>query len=89
MKKPAFCICTKGADQLHGNRAADRRLHNRYIDSTATVYLLNPEFQAPSPSYVVVRPGLCRNCSKILIRGFHKAHGARLNKDKGSKRIMT
>ena len=27
MRKPAFCICkNKGADQLHGNPAADQRL---------------------------------------------------------------
>ena len=47
MKKTCFFAYAqnKGADQLHGNRAA---LYNRYIDSTALVYLLNPEFQAPS-----------------------------------------
>ena len=33
MRKPAFCICkNKGADQLHGNRAADQRLCFRCID---------------------------------------------------------
>ena len=48
-EKPALCICTKqSADQLHGYRKADQRLCNRYIDSTASVYLLNPEIQAPS-----------------------------------------
>ena len=35
MRKPAFCICeNKGADQLHGNCAADQGLCFRYIDST-------------------------------------------------------
>ena len=35
MRKPAFCICeNKVADQLRGNREADRRLCFRYIDST-------------------------------------------------------
>ena len=39
MRNSAFCICeNKGADQLHGNRAADQRL----------CYYLNPEFQATS-----------------------------------------
>ena len=34
MKKPAICICkNKGADQLHGNHAADQCLCFRYIDS--------------------------------------------------------
>ena len=35
MRKPAFCICeNKEADQLHGNREADRRLCFHYMDST-------------------------------------------------------
>ena len=39
MRKPAFCICeNKDADQLRGNREADReadqRLCFRYSDST-------------------------------------------------------
>ena len=35
MRKPAFCICeNKDADQLGGNREADRRLCFRYTDST-------------------------------------------------------
>ena len=35
MRKPAFCICeNKDADQLCGNRTADRRFCFRYIDST-------------------------------------------------------
>ena len=35
MRKLAFCICeNKGADQLHGNRAADQRLCFPYIDCT-------------------------------------------------------
>ena len=35
MRKPDFCICeNKDADQLRGNREADRRLCFRYTDST-------------------------------------------------------
>ena len=35
MRKPAFCICkNKGADQLHGNRAADQRPCFPCIDRT-------------------------------------------------------
>ena len=45
MRKPTFCICeNKGADQLHGNRAADQHLCFRYIDST--IPLLHTYFQA-------------------------------------------
>ena len=43
-EKPAFCICkNKGADQLHGNRAAEQRLCFRYIKST--IPLLNQQLQ--------------------------------------------
>ena len=36
MRKQAFSISeNKGADQLHGNHAADRGFCYRYIDSTA------------------------------------------------------
>ena len=35
VRKQTFCICeNKDADQLRGNREADRRLCFRYIDST-------------------------------------------------------
>ena len=35
MRKPDFCICkNKDADQLRGNREADKRLCFRYMDST-------------------------------------------------------
>ena len=38
LRKPAFCICEiKGADKLHGNRAADQRLCFRYIASTISL----------------------------------------------------
>ena len=38
MRKQTFCICkNKDADQLRGNREADRRLSFRYIDSTIPV----------------------------------------------------
>ena len=38
MRKPAFCICeNKGADQLRGNREADRRLCFRYTDSAISL----------------------------------------------------
>ena len=38
LRKPAFCIYgkSKGADQLHGNHAANQRLRFRYVDSTIT-----------------------------------------------------
>ena len=35
MSKPAYCISeNEGADQPHGNQAADQHLCFRYIDST-------------------------------------------------------
>ena len=62
MTKPV-CICeNKGADQLHGNRAADQNLCFRYIDST------NPlphksKISSLKPSSVAVQPGLCQTWS--------------------------
>ena len=39
MGKPAFCLREiKGANQLRGNRAADRCLYFRYMDSTIPVF---------------------------------------------------
>ena len=38
MIKPAFCPCeNKGADELHGNCAADQCLRFPYIDSTISL----------------------------------------------------
>ena len=38
MRKPDFCICeNKDADQLRGNREADRRLCFRHTDSTISL----------------------------------------------------
>ena len=50
MRKSAVCICeNKGADQLHGNWAADRLLTFRYIDSSIVyLYFLNSKFQVSS-----------------------------------------
>ena len=57
MRKPAFCICeNKGADQLHSNRAADKSLCFRYIDSTIPL-LSKSKFSGLWPS-VVMQPGL-------------------------------
>ena len=40
MGKPTICICeNKDADQLRGNREADRRLCFRYMDSTLPLLL--------------------------------------------------
>ena len=61
MRGPAFCICeTKDADQLRGNREADRRLCFRWI--VQSLYYLNPKFQASSNllslySLVCIEPG--------------------------------
>ena len=60
MSKPAFCIDKiKGADQLHGNSAADQSRCFGYIDS-AIPLLSKSEFQASSHlSSVAVQLGLC------------------------------
>ena len=62
--KQTFCMCeNKDADQLRGNRNADRRLCFRYIDSTIP---LLPKSEIPSlwPSSIAVQPGLCRTRSE-------------------------
>ena len=40
MRKPAFCVCEKDADQL--------RVCFRYIESTLSRYFQNPKFEASS-----------------------------------------
>ena len=38
VKKPVFCICeNKDADQLRGNREADKRLCFRHMDSAISL----------------------------------------------------
>ena len=64
MRKPTFCICeNKDADQLRGNREADKRLCFRYIDSTIP-QLSKSEISSLWPSSVAVQPGLCRTRSE-------------------------
>ena len=59
MRKRTFCICeNKDADQLRGNREADRRPCFRYMDS-AIPLLSKSEISSLKPSSVVVQPGLC------------------------------
>ena len=49
MRKPTFCICeNKDADQLRGNREADRRLCFCYNDSTIPLLPKYQKFQASS-----------------------------------------
>ena len=60
MRKPTFCVCeNKDADQLRGNREADRCLCFRNIDSTIPL-LSKSEISSFWPSSVAVQPGLCR-----------------------------
>ena len=70
MRGQALCKCEiKDADQLRGNREADRRLCSRYIDSTIP---LVPEYEISSLwlSCVTVQPGLCRTLSETPKTGF-------------------
>ena len=69
MRKPVFCICeNKGADQLHGNRAADQRFCFPFIDSTIPL-LLNPKFRV---LWLYCEPRLCRTLSETPKTGFLK-----------------
>ena len=64
MRKTDFCICeNKDADQLRGNREADRCLCFRYTDSTIPLLPIY-EITSLQPSSVAVQPGLCRTWSK-------------------------
>ena len=70
MGRPAFCIYeNKDADQLRGNRGADRRLCFRFIASTIP---LLPKYKISSfwPSSVAVQPGLCGTWSETPKTGF-------------------
>ena len=70
VRKPEFCLCeNKDADQLRGNPEADQRLCFRYSDSTIPL-LPKSEIPSPSPSSVVVQPGLCRSWSETPKTGF-------------------
>ena len=60
VRRLIFCICeNKDADQLRGDREADKRLCFRYIDSTIPL-LSKSEISSFKPSSVAVQPGLCR-----------------------------
>ena len=64
MRKMVFCICeNKDADQLRGNREADKRLCFRYTDSTIPL-LPNSEISSLLLSSVAVQPGLCATWSE-------------------------
>ena len=64
MRKPALCTGkNKGADQLHGNHAADQRLCFRNIDSA--IHLLpKSKISSLKPSFLAVQPSLCRTWSE-------------------------
>ena len=54
----------KGADQMHGDRAADQRLCFRYINNS--IHLLSkPKFSSLKTSSVAVQPSLCQKWSGI------------------------
>ena len=58
MRKPAFCICEKDADWLHGQHAADQCLCFCYIDSTIPL-LSNLIFRPLKTSSVVAITQTC------------------------------
>ena len=64
MRKPAFCISEKtGANQLHGNHAADQRLCFRYMDSTVSSFPKS-KILSLQPFSVNVQLGLCHTWSE-------------------------
>ena len=84
VRKPAFCICeNKDADQLRGNREADKLLSFRYTDSTIPL-LSKSEISSFQPSSVAAQPGLCRTWSetqktgllttRLISLNYHQTH---------------
>ena len=70
VRRPSFCICeNKDADQLRGNREADRGLCFRYTDS-AISFLPKYEISSLQPSSVAVQPVLCQTWSETPKTGF-------------------
>ena len=70
MRRPAFLHMRKqDADQLHGNREADRGLCFSYTDSAIS---LLPKYEISSlrPSSVAVQPGVCQTMSETPKTGF-------------------
>ena len=67
MGKPTICIGeNKDADQLRGNREADKRLCFRYTDSTIPL-LLKSEISSFLLFSVLVQVSLCRTCSETTL----------------------
>ena len=70
MEKPTICIGeNKDADQLRGNREADRRLCFRYSDSTIPL-LLKSEISSFKLFSMLVQVGMCRTCSETTLLVF-------------------
>ena len=66
MGKPTICIGeNKGADQLRGNREAER-LCFRYMDSTIPL-LSKSKISRLQPSSVLVQLGLCQTWSETTL----------------------
>ena len=67
--KPTFCICeNKDADQLRGDREADKHLCFRYIGGTIPL-LSKSKISSLYPSSVAVQPGMCltRSETRMLV----------------------
>ena len=70
MRKQDFFICeNKDADQLRGNREADKRLCFRNTDSTIP-QLSESEISSLLPFSVIAQPGLCQTWSETPKTGF-------------------
>ena len=70
MGRPAICIGeSKGADQLCGNREAERRLCFRYTNSRIPL-LLDSKIASFLPSSLTVQAGLCWTWSELKLLVF-------------------
>ena len=70
VRKLAFCIVeNKAADQLRGDRAADRCLRFCCIDSTISPLAKN-QISSLKPCFEHIQPALCRTWSETPKRGF-------------------
>ena len=67
IRKPDFCLCEKGADQLCSDCTADQLLH---FDSTI-LPLFKSKISIFYPSRVAAQAGLCQSWWKSQKTGFH------------------
>ena len=78
MRKPDFCLCEKGADQLRSNCEADQCICFHYLDSTISL-LPKSEISSFYPSSVLVQLGLCQTWLETPKTAFSRRSSYELN----------